>query len=97
MPAYIILANYTDQGIKDAKNAVERVRSVEKLIESTGGRKIGVWWTLGQYDVVWIVDGPDEEVAFRNLVQVGMQGNARTITMRAFSEEETERILSGLP
>ena len=97
MPAYITLVNFTEQGIKDAKNSVNRLRVVEKAMEAVGGRKIGAWWTLGQYDLVLIAEGPDDETATRLLLQIGMQGNARTTTMRAFSEEEMERIVSGLP
>ena len=97
MPAYITLINFTEQGIKDSKNAVNRARAVEKAIEAVGGRKIGVWWTLGQYDMVYIAEGPDDETAARLLLQMGMQGNVRTITMRAFSEEEMESIVAGLP
>ena len=97
MPAYITLINFTEQGIKEAKNTVSRARAVEKAIEAMGGRKIGVWWTLGQYDLVFISEGPDDETLTRLLLQIGMQGNVRTTTMRAFSEEEMERIVAGLP
>ena len=97
MPAYISLINFTEQGLKDSKNAVSRARAVEKAIEAAGGRKIGVWWTMGQYDMVFISEGPDDETATRLLLQIGMQGNVRTATMRAFSEEEMENIVAGLP
>ena len=97
MPAYIILANFTEQGIKDAKNTVSRARAVEKAIEAAGGRKIGIWWTMGAYDMMLIGEGPDDETAMRVLIQMGMQGNVRTTTLRAFSEEEMERIVAGLP
>ena len=96
MPAYIILINLTEQGVEDVKNSVDRARAVEKAVEAAGGRKIGVWWTLGQYDMVYIAEGPDDETAARLLMQIGMQGNVRTTTMRAFSEEEMEHIVSGL-
>jgi uncharacterized protein with GYD domain len=97
MPGYITLINFTEQGVKEAKNTVSRARAAEKLIEANGGRKIGVWWTLGQYDLVFISEGPDDETLTRVLLQIGMQGNVRTTTMRAFSEEEMERIVAGLP
>ena len=96
MPAYITLINFTEQGIKEAKNTVSRARAVEKAIEAMGGRKIGVWWTLGQYDLVFISESPDDESLTRLLLQVGMQGNVRTTTMRAFSEDEMEHIVAGL-
>jgi uncharacterized protein with GYD domain len=97
MPAYISLVNFTDQGIRDAKNSVKRARDFEKALNAVGGRKIGIWWTLGQYDLVVISEGPDDETATRLLLATGMQGNVRTMTMRCFSEEEMERIVQGLP
>jgi uncharacterized protein with GYD domain len=96
MPAYISLINFTEQGVKDAKNTVNRLKAVEQAIQAVGGRKIGVWWTLGSYDMVFISEGPDDETATRLLLQIGMQGNVRTTTMRAFSEEEMEHIVAGL-
>jgi uncharacterized protein with GYD domain len=97
MPAYITLFNWTDQGIRNAKDTVNRAKAVEQALQAIGGRKIGIWWTLGQYDGVFIFEAPDDETATRFLVATGMQGNVRTTTMRCFSEEEMERIVQGLP
>jgi uncharacterized protein with GYD domain len=97
MSAYIVLVNWTEQGAKTAKQSVERSRGVEKELAKIGGRKIGIWWTLGDYDLVFIFEAPDDESATRFLVSLGIQGNVRTKTMRCFSEEEAERIFAGLP
>ncbi len=97
MPAYIVLANFTEQGIRDGKNTVKRARAIEKALEAVHGRKIGVWWTMGQYDLVFIAEGPDDETAMRVIVGTAMQGNVRTLTLKAFSEEEMEHIVAGLP
>jgi uncharacterized protein with GYD domain len=97
MPAYIILVNFTDQGIRNAKDTVKRARAVEKALEAAGGRKIGIWWTMGQYDMAFIAEGPDDETAMRVVLGVAMQGNVHTTTLKAFSEEEMERIVAGLP
>ncbi len=97
MPAYIILVNFTDQGIRNAKDTVKRARAIEKALEAVGGRKIGIWWTMGKYDMVFIAEGPDDETAMKVLLGVAMQGNVRTTTLKAFSEEEMERIVAGLP
>ncbi len=94
MPAYISLINWTDQGAKNAKETVTRANEVEKLLQSMGGRKIGVWWTMGQYDLVYISEMPDDETATAFLATVAKQGNVRTSTMRCFSEEEAARIMS---
>ncbi len=97
MPAYITLYKFTDQGIRTVKDTVKRVKAVKEAASAVGIRVIGVWWTLGQYDLVAISEAPDDETGTRFLLAVGMQGNVRTETMRAFSEEEMERIVQGLP
>ncbi len=97
MPAYITLANFTEQGIHNVKGTVERGRAAKEAAKATGGRIIGVWWTLGQYDIVIISEATDDEAASRLLLATGMQGNVRTTTLRAFSEDEMERIVQGLP
>lgn len=96
MPAYITLFNWTDQGIRNAKETVNRAKAVRQAIEAAGGRLIGIWWTLGQYDGVLIAEAPDDETVTRVLLAIGMQGNVRTATMRCFSEEEMARIVQGL-
>jgi uncharacterized protein with GYD domain len=94
---YISLINFTDQGIRNVKDTVKRGKAARQAAEAVGGRFIGVWWTLGPYDAVVISEGPDDETATRLLIGAAMQGNVRTLSMRAFSEEEMERIVQGLP
>ncbi len=97
MPAYISLMSFTEQGIHNVKETVKRVRAAKESAKAAGGRVIGVWWTLGQYDMIVIAEGPDDEAATRQVLAIGMQGNVRTMTMRAFSEDEMEKIVQGLP
>jgi uncharacterized protein with GYD domain len=97
MQTYISLTNFTDQGIKNVKGTVERAQAVKKAAEAAGGRVIGVWWTIGQYDLVLIAEMQSDEAMARLLMQTGMLGNVRTMSMRAFSEEEESRIVKGLP
>jgi uncharacterized protein with GYD domain len=97
MPAYITLINFTDQGVRDIKETVNRTRAGSQVIQAAGVRWISVWWTLGPYDLVVISESPDEETGVRLLLAGLAQGNIRTMTMRAFNEEEMERILQGLP
>ncbi|RIK30127.1 MAG: GYD family protein [Chloroflexi bacterium] len=97
MSAYIALVNFTEQGVKNVKDTVNRARAAAQAAQAVGGRFIGVWWTLGPYDLVAVIEAPDDETATRLLLATGMQGNVRTLTMRAFSEEEMERIVQGLP
>ncbi len=97
MSAYITLFNFTDQGIKSVKDTVNRAKAAKEAATAAGGRIIGIWWTLGQYDGIIISEAPDDEAASRQLLGAGMQGNIRTTTLRAFSEDEMTRIVQGLP
>ena len=96
MPAYVSLINFTDQGVRNAKDTVNRARAFEKVLEEAGARKIGFWWTMGQYDLVAITEAPDDETAVRLALRLSMSGNVRTTTLRAFSEDETINITQGL-
>ena len=97
MAAYISLVNFTDQGIKNVKDTVKRTKAAAQAAQAAGARFIGVWWTLGPYDLVAVIEAPDDETATRLLLATTMQGNVRTMTMRAFSEDEMEHIVQGLP
>jgi uncharacterized protein with GYD domain len=97
MSAYIVLANFTDQGIKNVKDTVTRARAAAQQAGTVGSRFIGVWWTLGPYDLVAVIEAPDDATATRLMLATAMQGNVRTLTMRAFSEAEMENIVQGLP
>lgn len=96
MVAYIALVNWTEQGAKNAKDTVKRANASKEVVSKAGGRFIGIWWTLGAYDQVVVFEAPDDETATRLLVQIAGQGNIRTMTMRAFSEDEMGRIVQGL-
>lgn len=97
MPGYVTLFNFTEQGLHNVKESPNRARAAAKALEGVGGRFIGIWWLLGQYDGLVIVEAPDDETVTRFLIMTGLQGNIRTSTMRAYSEEEMARIVSGLP
>jgi uncharacterized protein with GYD domain len=96
MPAYVTFFNWTDQGIKTVKDTTKRAQAAKEAWEAVGGSVIGIWWTQGLYDGVFIHETPDDETATRLLMSLGMKGTVRTTTLRAFSEEETERIVQGL-
>ena len=97
MPTYITLAKWTDQGIRNVKDTVTRTEQVRAAAEKAGGRLLGVWWTQGAYDVVTVSEWPDDESASVASLTLGMAGNARTETMRAYTQEEMQRIIQKLP
>lgn len=96
MPAYLTLFKWTEQGIENVKDTAKRAQAVREAWEAAGGRFIGIWWTLGEYDGFVVHEAPDDATATRLLMKTGMTGNVRTTTMRAFGEDEIESVLAGL-
>lgn len=97
MPTYVILMNLTEQGIKDIKNAPERIGKATKDLESMGGKLTGFYCVMGDYDYVAIAEAPSDEVATSSLLALGAAGNVRTTTLKAFSKEEFIEIVKKLP
>lgn len=97
MPTYITLANYTDQGARLIKDAPRRVEAARDLLKSLGGDMKAFYLTMGNYDLVAIVEAPNDEAAASALLALGSKGNVRTLTMRAFGEAEFRRIVDTLP
>lgn len=96
MPVYISLINLTDQGIRTIKDDPNRARAATDIAKREGVTIIGEWWTMGSYDAVMIADAPDDETMNRFLLGAARQGNIRTMTMRAFTQEEISRVIQKL-
>lgn len=94
MVTYITLFKYTQQGMATIKDAPKRIEATKAMIEKLGGRVIGVWLTLGQYDLIGIAEFPSDEVAARVALEVGRLGNTTTQGLRAFSEAEFASFVS---
>ena len=94
MATYIALANYTDQGIRALSSAPDRIDAARKLVESFGGELKAFYLTMGGYDIVSIMEAPDDETAARIALLLGSAGNVRTTTLRAFTEDEFRTIVS---
>jgi uncharacterized protein with GYD domain len=97
MPIYITLFNVTEQGAKNIKDAPKRIEEGIKAAEATGGKLIGFYATMGEYDYVSIGEAPSDEVHMTFLLAVGAQGNVRTKTLKAFTTEEFGEMISKLP
>jgi uncharacterized protein with GYD domain len=93
MATYIMLGQFTEQGIRNIKDTTKRAEAVKGLAQKVGATVKEVYWTLGEYDVACIVEAPDDAVATAFFLSVGALGNVRTRTMRAFLSEEMGRIL----
>ena len=93
MPKYVILVNWTDQGVKNVKDTVSRYQAAKQMVESKGGTFETALWTQGPYDLVTITDVPDEETGTAINLMLGATGSIRTLTMRAFTEDEMTSII----
>src|SRR5512133_1826077 len=93
MVRYVLLLSWTDQGIANVKDTVTRYRAAKQLLESKGGSFESIAWTVGPYDLVSVVSVPDEETGAAFNLQLAAGGNLRSVTMRAFSEDEMSAIV----
>ncbi|MGB7007032.1 MAG: GYD domain-containing protein [Pseudolabrys sp.] len=97
MPTYISLVQFTDQGIRAAKDTTHRLAEWAAKVKSRGVTIKEMYWTLGQYDQVCVFEAPDDETAAAVLLAADMLGNIRTQTLRAFTVPEMEKILATVP
>jgi len=96
MATYIALVNWTDQGVRDFRNTIERADAVKEVARGLGGTQTTLYWTVGPYDVVAISEFPDDEAATAFALAVSSQGNVRTTSMRAFDADEMRAIIGKL-
>ena len=96
MPNYVILINWTDQGIKTIKDLPKRLSTSKALMEKAGGKWQAIYFTFGQYDVVGIAEFPNDEAAVSAFLALGSLGNVRTTTLKAFSQAEFVKIIEKL-
>ena len=97
MPIYITLFNLTEKGIKNIKDAPGRIEEGIKAAESIGGKLIGFYATMGEYDYVSIGEAPSDEVHMTFLLGLAAQGYVRTKTLKAFTKEELGEMIAKLP
>ena len=96
MAKYVVLANWTDQGVKDARNTVERGTKFKELVGQMGGSVDVLLWVMGRYDVVAVIDAPSDEVASAIVLKVSGLGNVRGETLRAFTADDVAGIVANL-
>lgn len=97
MGTYVVLAQFTDQGIRTVKNSPGRAGQAAEMAKAFGCEVKDIYWTLGQYDFTIIMEAKDEEALTAFGLALGSAGNVRTQTMRAFSKSEMSAIIGKLP
>ena len=96
MATYLIQSQWTDQGIRNVKESAKRLDLGKKKLKEMGGEIKAFYLTTGPYDMLAVVDVPNDEVLAAHLLWLGSQGNLRTQTMRAFTEDEFRNIVGRL-
>lgn len=97
MATYIMLINYTDQGIRNIKDSPRRADAARQALSDMGGEMKELYMTMGGYDLVVVAEAPSDDVMAKFALTLGAQGNVRTTTLKAFSEAEYRGIIQSLP
>ena len=97
MPRYVVLVNWTEQGVRNAKQTLQRTDGGGELADKHGLKLEQAYWTVGPYDMVTIFEAPNDEALSAHLLEIGSLGNVRTTTLQAYNEEEMSGILQRLP
>lgn len=94
MPTYVVLMNWTEQGAKTANQTVDRYEAAKEDLAQHGVTIKDIYWTIGPYDIVTLVEAADDETATAGLLRLTSQGNLRTCTMRGFSADEVRQVIA---
>ena len=97
MVTYIALSTFTDQGLRSVKDTTKRADAVKEAAKKFGCSMTQLYWTLGQYDLVSVIEAPNDESATAFALAISAAGNIRMQSLRAFGKDEMNKILSKLP
>ena len=96
MARYIMLTNWTEQGIKNVKESPKRLDAAKALAKKFNGEILDFYMTTGAHDMVVMLEAPDDEAAAKFALSLGSAGNVRTTTLKAFSEQSYRSIIGSL-
>jgi uncharacterized protein with GYD domain len=92
MATHVVLMSWTDQGIKTFQQSPTRAEVGREEMEKLGVELKDIYWTIGPFDLVLVVDAPDDEALAAALLRIGSAGNVRTTTLRAFDRDAFDRV-----
>ncbi len=93
MATFIVLLDFTDQGIRNLKDSPQRADAFNEFAEKAGAKIVAQYWTIGSHDGVFIMEAPSEDKAASVLLHLGAGGNVRTTTLRAFDWAEAQDLI----
>ena len=94
MASYVVLGNFTDQGIRAVKDTTKRAKAFRDVAKTMNVNIKEIFWTLGAVDIVAIGEAPNDETMASLMMKVGLLGNFKSQTLRAFSESEIDKVIS---
>ncbi len=94
MASYLVLWNWTEEGIRNFRDSPKRVEAFKQLVEKNGGKVVQFWYTLGKYDGATLVEAPSDEALMKIALSVGSLGNIRTTTLKAWTPSEAAKAFS---
>ena len=97
MPTYISLISYTQKGIENVKESPDRLEKAKAAVKAVGAEFKAFYLTMGRYDMVAIIEAPNDEVYAATMLAVGAGGAIRSETLKAFDEEDYRKIIASLP
>lgn len=96
MPTYVTLLRYTQQGAAKVKDSPKRLDAGRKSFKKIGVEIKDTYLLMGRYDLLCVIEGPNDEAVARALLTLGSQGNVQTETMKAWNEDEFRKITGSI-
>jgi len=96
MPTFVMLGHFSDLGIRNVKDTTKRSDAFKEQAKRLGGNVKELYWTMGRYDFVAVVEAPDEKAMTTIALSVGKLGNVRSETLRALTRADMDAMLSKL-
>jgi uncharacterized protein with GYD domain len=96
MPTYLSLMRWTKEGVEKIKESPARLEAGKKAVEAAGGKIVSFYMLMGEYDMALVVEAPDDATLARISLSLAAKGAVRTETLRAFTEDEYRKIISGI-
>ena len=96
MPTFITLLRWTQQGAANVKDSPKRLDAGREAFKKMGVEIKDTWMTMGRFDLICVIEGPDDATVARALLTLGSQGNVQTETMKAWSEDEYRKITGSI-
>jgi uncharacterized protein with GYD domain len=93
MPTFVTLYKFTDQGIRNIKDSPKRLKAAIKAFEAKGGKILGAYYTVGEFDLVTVGEISDEQVGLAHTLAITSLGNVRSTTLRAYTATEFAEVI----